>query len=169
MQKILIRAMDSEEWESVRQMRLTALKSSPGSYWLSHDEVASLTPEFWRAEIKGDDHQIFGLFDGKKLIGITAAFTWRGDQTGTTALLAMSYIDPGYRGRGLSRRLYEARLDWIIAQPQFRKVIVGHRASNEASRRANQRFGFVVTNQTAHTWPDGVVEDEINYELALDR
>jgi len=109
------------------------------------------------------------LFDEKKLIGITATFTWRGDKTGATALLAMSYIDPGYRGRGLSRMLYEARLNWIAAQPQFRKVIVGHRASNEASRRANQRFGFVKIDRAARTWPDGAVEDEITYELVLDR
>lgn len=169
MQKISTRAIDPKEWESVRQMRLTALKSSPGSYWSSYDDVASLTEEFWRAEIKGEGHQIFGLFAEGELIGITAAFTWRGDKSGATALLAMSYIDPDYRGRGLSRKLYEARLDWIESQPQFRKVIVGHRASNEASQRANQRFGFVKIDRATHTWPDGAIEDEITYELVLDR
>jgi RimJ/RimL family protein N-acetyltransferase len=169
MQKISIRAMEPEDWEAVRKMRLAALKSSPGSYALPFDEVASWSEEFWRAEIKGNDHQIFGLFDGNELIGITAAFTWRGDKSGKTALLAMSYIAPEHRGRGLSRRLYDARLNWIAEQPQFRKVIVGHRASNEASRRANQRYGFVQTGRTANTWPDGGVEDEIVYELVLDR
>jgi RimJ/RimL family protein N-acetyltransferase len=169
MQKISIRAMEPDDWASVRQMRLAALKSSPGSYSLSYDEAASWPEEFWRAEIKGDDHRIFGLFDGKELIGITAAFTWRGDKTGKTALLAMSYIAPAYRKQGLSRKLYDARLNWIAGQPQFRKVIVGHRASNEASRRANQRYGFVQTGRTANAWPDGGVEDEVTYELVLDR
>ncbi len=169
MQKISIRAMEPDDWAAVRAMRLTALESSPGLYSLSYDEAASLSEEVWRAEIKGDDHQIFGLFDVKELIGITAAFTWRGDKTGKTALLAMSYIAPDYRGRGLSRKLYDARLNWIAERPQFRKVIVGHRASNEVSRRANQHYGFVQTGRVANTWPDGAVEDEVTYELVLDR
>jgi RimJ/RimL family protein N-acetyltransferase len=169
MQKISIRAMEPEDWLAVRQMRLEALRSSPGLYALPYDEVAAWTAEYWQAEIKGDDHRIFGLFDRKELIGITAVFTWRGDATGKTALLAMSYITPEYRGRGLSRKLYEARLNWIIEQPQFKRAIVGHRASNEISRRANQRHGFVPTSRVATTWPDETVEDEIVYELVLDR
>ena len=166
---ISIRAMQPDNWAAVREMRLAALKASPGSFALSHDEVAAWSQDYWRAEIKGDDHQIFGLFDGNQLIGLTAAFTWRGDKTGKTALLAMSYIAPDYRGRGLSRKLYEARLNWIAEQPQFRKVIVGHRASNEVSRRANQRYGFAQTDRITNTWPDGAVEDEVIYELVLDR
>jgi len=169
MQKISIRAMEPADWAAVRAMRLAALKASPGSYSLSYDEVATWSEEFWQTEIKGADHQIFGLFDGQNLIGITAAFTWRGDQSGKTALLAMSFIAPEYRGRGLSRRLYDARLNWIAGQPQFRRVIVSHRASNEVSRKANQRYGFVQTKRVAYTWPDGVTEDEIFYELALER
>jgi RimJ/RimL family protein N-acetyltransferase len=169
MQKISIRAMEPEEWLAVRQMRLEALRSSPGLYALPYDEVATWTAEYWQAEIKGDDHRIFGLFDRKELIGITAAFTWRGDKTGKTALLAMSYIAPEYRGRGLSRKLYEARLNWILEQPQFTKAIVGHRASNEISMRANQRHGFVPTARIATVWPDGTAEDEIVYERVLER
>jgi len=161
--------MEPEDWLAVRQMRLEALRSSPGVYALSYDDVSAWTAEYWQGEIKGDDHQVFGLFDGKELIGITAVFTWRGDASGQTALLAMSYIAPDYRGRGLSKKLYEARLNWIMEQPQFTKVMVGHRASNEISMRANQRHGFVPTQRITTTWPDGTVEDEIVYELILDR
>ena len=164
---ISIRALDPGEWKLLRDFRLKALESAPGAFALSHDECASWTEDAWRTEIAAPTHQIFGLFDGQTLIGITAAFTWRGDPTGQTALLAMSYIEPEYRGRGLSNTLYEARLDWIRRSGRFRKVHVSHRASNEASRRANQRHGFVRTGSAPFAWPDGTIEDEVHYELTL--
>ncbi len=167
MKAIHIRPLDPSEWESVRDFRLDALKDAPGSFALSHAEVASWPLEVWKAEVAAPTHQVFGLFDRDLLIGITAAFTWRGDPTGQTALLAMSYILPQYRGRGLSRHFYEARLGWIRSRPKFKRIIVSHRASNDASRRANQMHGFVQTERASHLWPDGQTEDEIFYELRI--
>jgi RimJ/RimL family protein N-acetyltransferase len=149
MTSVTARALEPSQWEIFRALRLDALRAAPQS------------------ETKGGDHQVFGLFDGERLIGITAAFTYRGDPTGQTALLAMSFILPSHRGRGLSRTLYDARLAWIRAQPKFRRVVVSHRKSNEASRRANQRHGFVRTKNVPHTWPDGQTEDEVFYELEI--
>jgi RimJ/RimL family protein N-acetyltransferase len=162
-----IRPFAPSEWQTVRSFRLDALKNTPGAFALSHDVVAQWPETVWREEIRGATQQIFGLFDGDELIGITAVFTWRGDATGQTALLAMSYIRPQWRGRGLSRMFYDARFDWIRARPIFRRVIVSHRASNEASKRANQKHGFVQTERVAYEWPDGVTEDEVMYELSL--
>jgi RimJ/RimL family protein N-acetyltransferase len=112
---------------------------------------------------------VFGLFEGRKLIGITGVFTDRGDSSGATAIFAMSFIEPEYRRRGLSRLLYEARLDWVRAQPQFERVVVTHRESNEASGHANQAFGFNRVGRESRTWPDGAVEDDIIYELRIVR
>ena len=142
MNTVTIRALEPSEWEAFRDFRLASLQAAPGVFAMTHDTAAHWSPDDWQAEAQGPDHQVFGLFDGKRLIGITAAFTWRGDPAGQTALLAMSYILPAYRGRGFSRLFYDARLAWIRAQPQFRHILVSHRKSNEASRRANQRHGF---------------------------
>jgi RimJ/RimL family protein N-acetyltransferase len=165
-----IRPLDRSEWALFREMRLHALSAEPGKFASSHDAEESQRPAEWQETIAGfPPRQVFGLFDAKRLIGITAAFTWREDPTGTTALLAMSFILPEYRGRGLSRLLYDARLKWIQGQPQFRRVVVSHRESNEISARANRRHGFVPFQRTAHQWPDGTVEDEIFYELTIPR
>jgi len=111
--------------------------------------------------------KIFGLFDGERLVGITGAFAWPDDHSGGTATLVMSYIVPAYRGRGLSRLLYAAALDWTRRHPQFGRVIVAMRASNAASRRACERHGFAPVRTATRTWPDGANEDEIIYELQL--
>lgn len=121
----------------------------------------------WIAQLNSPSCAVFGLFDAEHLVGITAVFTDREDPSGQTAVLAMSFILPDYRGRGLSTLLYDARLAWARARPQFRRVLVGHRASNEASRKANQRHGFKFLHQRPHVWPDGGAEDEWLYELAL--
>jgi RimJ/RimL family protein N-acetyltransferase len=167
MSGFIIRALEPSEWEAFRDFRLDALKAAPGVFAFSYDQATAQLPEDWQAAIKGDGHQVFGLFDGERLIGITGAFTYDGDPTGQTALLVMSFILPPHRGRGLSRMFYDARLAWIRSQPRYRRILVSHRKSNEASRRANQRHCFVQTKIVPHTWPDGEAEDEVFYELEI--
>ena len=169
MNSIAIRAFHPAEWAIFREFRLGALRAAPGVFATSYEEAAARSQQEWEAPIIGHAHRVFGLFDGAHLIGITAALTWREDPSGQTAVLAMSFILPEYRGRGLSRLFYEARLDWIRSQPQFRRVIVSHRASNEAPRRTNHRYGFVPTGRVEHVWPDGESEEEITYELSIPR
>jgi RimJ/RimL family protein N-acetyltransferase len=167
MSAIAIRPLHPEEWPLFRDFRLFALRSSPGVFSGTLADAEARPEQAWRALIAGPGHQIFGLFDGATLIGITAVFTEADDPSGGTANLAMSFIHPDYRARGLSRLFYEARLDWIRARPQFRRVTVGHRESNEASRRANQHHGFTYTGRKSRLWPDGTVEDDWSYELLL--
>src|SRR5438309_11991036 len=107
MHAIAIRPFEPAEWERFRDFRLAALKASPGLFASSYEDAVTRPPAEWRQNVRGSEHQVFGLFDGAGLIGITAAFTWREDPSGHTALLAMSFILPEYRGRGLSRLLYE--------------------------------------------------------------
>jgi RimJ/RimL family protein N-acetyltransferase len=167
MSDIVIRALQPSEWETLREFRLESLKAAPGVFSISYEAVAAQSPEDWKALAKGPDHQVFGLFDEDRIIGMTGVFRYGEDATGQTAQLVMSFILPQYRGRGLSSMFYDARLAWIRAQPQFRRVLVSHRKSNETSRRANQRHGFVQTKTAPHTWPDGETEDEVFYELEI--
>jgi RimJ/RimL family protein N-acetyltransferase len=162
---IVIHPFERSEWEIFRSLRLQALRDEPGVFAASYDFVAALSPQDWQDTIQGPGHQVFGLFDEAVLIGITAAFTWQEDSSGETALLAMSFILPEYRAQGLSRLLYQARLDWIRAHSQFKRVVVFHRESNETSRRAIQRHGFSPVRRIPNTWPDGTTEDQILYEL----
>jgi RimJ/RimL family protein N-acetyltransferase len=165
-----LRPLTESDWAALRRIRLHALQTEPGVYSSTYDLECEKTGEDWRWLAVGDErHQLFGLFEGETIAGITAVFADRDDPSGQTAVLAMSYISPAHRGQGLSRSFYEARLNWIRSKPQFTRVRVSHRRSNDASRRANQRFGFreIGTRETA--WPDGGVEEEVRYEMAIER
>lgn len=164
---ITIRELDPDEWEVFRDMRLAALAAAPGVYGSRHEAMAARTELVWRNNVRGEHNQSFGLFDGPRLIGITSVFRWDEDSDGKTAILASSYILPAYRGRSLSRLLYDARFDWLRRHQGFTRVVVGHRLSNEASRRANQHYGFREFRRVPHLWNDGVTEDEVFYEMYL--
>lgn len=164
---IAVRALKRAQWAAFRDLRLIALQTEPGVFCASYEDWAAKSPEQWQELLEGPGHQVFGLFDGVRLIGITGVVTAREDASGKTALLVMSFILPEYRGRGLSKLLYDARLQWIRAQGQFTRILVSHRESNQASLRANQRHGFRLVKREPRQWPDGQMEDEVFYELEV--
>jgi GNAT superfamily N-acetyltransferase len=167
MKAIKIRPLRAPEWSVFKDIRLLALKSAPGMFSTPYEEAVERSPEAWREIIAGPRHQVFGLFDGAQLIGITGVFGGREDSDGDAAYLVMSFIKPKYRGRGLSSLLYEARLDWIRMRNRFKRALAAVRASNEVSQRACQHFGFACISRAPRTWPDGTTEDELVYELRL--
>lgn len=167
MSKFSIRAMNQADWAAFRELRLQALRTEPGKFFASYSDEVDKTPDDWQQTLAASAHRVFGLYDGARLIGITAAFTWREDPTGETAILAMSFVLPEYRGQGASKLLYQARLDWIRAQPQFKRIVVSHRESNQPSRKAIERHGFMFLKRAERAWPDGTTEDELSYELRL--
>ena len=167
MDRLTVRALAVREWNLLRDFRLMALKDAPGVFATSYAEAVQRTPKAWQSLVNGPTNQVFGLFDGERLVGITGAFASLEDPSRETATLVMSYILTPYRGRGLSRLLYAAALDWTRAHPRFTRVIVAMRDSNESSRRACERQGFAPVRRASRTWPDGATEDEIIYELRL--
>lgn len=164
---VTIRSLIESDWEALREIRLCALRTEPGVFFRSYEEEVDKSDDEWKAWARGGESQMFGLFDGERLVGITGAAPLREDPTGATAVLVATYILPEYRGRRLTSLIFDARLRWIRRQPQFTRVVVSHRRSNEPSGRAIRRHGFVETTTRSRTWPDGVADDEICYEMKL--
>ncbi len=167
MDKLRVRALAGREWDLFRDIRLMALKDAPGAFATSYIDAMQRTPDDWRSLVSGPNHQVFGLFDDARLVGITGAFALPDDASNETATFVMSYILPSHRGRGLSRLLYTAALDWTRAHPSFEQVTVAMRTSDAASRRACERHGFAPVRTATRTWPDGATEDEIIYALQI--
>lgn len=161
------RALSADEWETFRDMRLQALLADPGVYGSRHADAVQRSEAEWRGTVSGAWNQSFGLFVQGELVGITSVFQWPEDGSGTTAILASSWIAPAHRGRGLTRLLYAVRLAWVRAHGGFNRVVVAHRLSNEPSRRAILRHGFVPFRRRSHDWPDGRTEDELYYALPV--
>ncbi len=169
MKDFYIRALTPQDWTAFRAARLRALSLHPGFYCGTLVDAEQRTPEEWQEMLDGHGKQIFGLFDGDTLIGITAVFTCREDPSGRTGVFAMSFIEPEHRGKGYADLYYKARIDFGLKHLPWTRLCVSHRADNEPSRRAILRHGFTFTGRAAKDWPDGNRMDELLYEIDLVR
>jgi RimJ/RimL family protein N-acetyltransferase len=159
-----LRSFRADEWADLRDLRLRAVKAHSNLFLGSYETEAAFPDERWKSIIALEDGKVFGLYANGKLIGITGVFRNNHDPSGRSAKLGMSYIEPAYRGLGLSRLLYEVRLDWARAYG-YERVIVSHRDGNEASRRANAVFGFKRFMSEDVTFGDGTTALDHRYEL----
>lgn len=159
-----IRQFSAEDMQAYRGIRLEALQLEPGVFGNSYAMEAAMTDEEWRERITNPRYARFGLFYGGELVGLTAVIADEAD--GTLGYMTQSYIRAAHRGRGLSRMLYDARIKWASASG-VKKLTIGHRGSNVASKTANQRYGFVFTHAESRVWPDGTTDDMVYYELSI--
>lgn len=155
------------DWQSFKAIRLEALSKHDNFFGASLESESSKEDRFWKEILLDvDKAAIFGLYDADTVIGLTAVFRdWTGREG--VAVLCMSYIREEYRGQGLSEKLYEARIDWAKAQGDIRIVTVGHREGNDASRAANQRFGFQFCHVIDQLYGNGETDTDYIYELKI--
>lgn len=166
---VRVRPLDVDDWETFRDIRLTALRTDPRVFLSTFELESAFDEAEWRARLSAPAKRMFGLFDGEHVIGLSGVVTSREDPSCETALLVGSFILPANRGRGYSGLFYDARLEWVRARPDFKRVIVSHRASNEPARRAILRAGFSETGRAERVWPDGSTDEEVMYELSIPR
>lgn len=168
MVKISIRKLGENDWRLLKKIRLKALKSDPLVFGSNYEYESQFAETDWRSRLQAEDSAIFMLFAKETPIGMTGVSVFWDDETGKTAIFWGSWLAPDFRGKGLSKLMYETRIEWARAHPTVRRIIVSHRASNVASKYANQKHGFVFTRTHEKVWSDGETEDEVCYELLLD-
>lgn len=164
---ISIRQLTEEDWRELSQIRLKALQTDPKVFGSNYESESKFTEADWRSRLQSKDSAVFMIFAEETPIGMTGVSLWREDPTNRTAIFWGSWLEPDFRGRGLSKLMYGARLDWVKKHPTIERVIVSHRASNVASKYANQKHGFVFTRTHEKLWADGETEDEVCYELKI--
>jgi RimJ/RimL family protein N-acetyltransferase len=164
---ISIRQINENDWREFSKVRLKALQTDPNVFGSNYELESKFTEADWKSRLPAEDSAVFLIFAGDEPIGMTGVSVWREDETKRTALLWGSWLEPDFRGKGVSELMYEARIDWAKAHPTVERIIVSHRASNISSKYANQKHGFVFTKMNEKTWIDGVTEDEVCYELKL--
>lgn len=152
------------EWAEYKSIRLEALQSNPEMFGSSYLKEVTYSQNDWIALLENDKRAIFVLYNIDSIIGLTGVAIDRDDAT--SAVLFSSFIRPEHRGKGMARLFYQARIDWA-REKKCSSITVSHRAGNEISKAANQRFGFKYTYTKEVTWPDGVSADEVMYVLQL--
>ncbi|OJW81377.1 MAG: hypothetical protein BGO69_13855 [Bacteroidetes bacterium 46-16] len=160
-----IRPFTTAEAGLYKAMRLEALELEAGMFGSNLAHELAFSDEQWLSRITNPDAGCFGLFHGDELIGITGIVIDNKERP-EDAQMTQSYIRKAYRGKGLSRMLYDIRLQWA-REHGIKRLLIGHRASNHASKAANQHYGFTYIHSETRTWGDGETMDNLYYELWL--
>lgn len=166
MNEISLRQLLSGDWKIYRDIRLEALKKHPAYFSPSRDETA-FSESDWRERLLNPDAATFGLFSGKDLIGISGIFREKNNSAGERAFLVGTYIQENFRRRGLSKPLFNVRIEWARKQNGIKTLVLEHREDNLAVQKAHQRFGFRLSSSRNQTWPDGTTSPCLIYELSL--
>lgn len=169
---VFIKKLAASDWDILKQIRCRALKLDPQFFSSTLQKELQYTKEEWQLWLDDHDCAIYALckrdrFSQEQVIGMTAISIDRHDATRTRAVMWGSWLEPQYRGRGLSQLMYETRLEWARDHPEIKEVQVSHRHDNIASQKANQKHGFVHTHTQEREWPDGKVDKEHVYKLLL--
>ena len=159
-----IRQVTTQDFTTFRSLRLEALLKEPHLFGATHEQESRISDDEWRERIENPKSAFFILLSDGTPVGVTGILTNKENED--QAILIASYIKQDFRGLRGSTFLYEARLAWA-RRKGFKEVVVSHRGSNEASRRANQKHGFKYTHKESHLWNDGQVEDNVFYVLKL--
>jgi RimJ/RimL family protein N-acetyltransferase len=164
---IEIRQLQKNDWQDYRAIRPEALKAHPDLYSSNYAKESEYTNTLWQDRLTDKTCGIFGLYDGSKIIGLTGVITLNNDPKTNTAIFVMSYIHPDYRGQGHAQKLYKARINCAVHNPDIHKIQVSHQEGNQPSKAANQKAGFQFVNKNKIMWPDGQNDWQYTYMLDL--
>lgn len=162
---MFVRKLNGEDWQIYKALRLEALRLHADVFGTSYQDMVDRPDAEWQAALEGSTQAFFGLFDDDVMIGSGGVFMQ--DASSKTGMLIGGYIREAYRGKGYSRLIYTARIEWAKQSGLYDRLVIGHRKGNEASRRANQAFGFQPIGEVDYVFGNGETAKDMQYELRL--
>lgn len=151
MGQIVIKPLHPLEWQKYREIRLEALKTNPTAFSNAYEDVVKYAEEKWRKQLeqsqKRDGEFYLFAFDGDKVIGMNGAYWKNKPVLRHVAEVFGVFVNPGYRGKGVGRRLMEDVILEIKKNPQFMKIRIGVNAENIPALKLYESFGLKVVGK----------------------
>lgn len=136
--------MDEGEWVTLREMRLAALRESPGAFLSSHSEELAFEEQKWRAEFVRGEWTVEIRNDKPiALVGVTREQATPSDE----CYLEYLWVSPGFRRRGVAMDLVKNVLRRLL-NLGFATIWLWVLDGNEPARRLYEKCGFTSTGLT---------------------
>jgi ribosomal protein S18 acetylase RimI-like enzyme len=116
MSDLSVRALEGDDWQVFRQIRLAALQDAPEAFASSYGEERDLDEEFWRLRL-GRSSRLLAELDDEP-VGIVSV--GRAQEDDVAELFGM-WVVPSQRGRGVAWQLTEAAAEH--ARRQGRRAV----------------------------------------------
>jgi ribosomal protein S18 acetylase RimI-like enzyme len=148
---VVIREVSTGDWETMRDVRLAALREAPQAFGSTYTREAAFTREQWIARIaslsvtylaylaEDAGHDTTGHDTAPA--GIAGVY----EADGTADLVSM-WVSPSARGRKAGEALVIACADWARARGHA-EIFLWVTESNAAARRLYERCGFIPTGE----------------------
>lgn len=141
---VLVREVGSDEWETLREIRLAALKEAPHAFGSSYEREASFTEEQWRGRLTSGGGSVTFFAELKTASApVGLAGVYGGD--GAADLVSM-WVRPEARGKGAADALVAATADWAKAHGHD-TLYLWVTEPNRRARKLYERCGFTPTGQ----------------------
>jgi ribosomal protein S18 acetylase RimI-like enzyme len=159
---VLVREITADDWELVRDTRLTALAEAPHAFGSTYAREVAFTEERWRGRISARSVTFFAHDDPSVPApdGLAGVYV----EDGTADLVSM-WVRPSSRGRQVGEALVEAAARWAKAR-EFGVLFLWVTESNTAARRLYERCGFTATGES-QPLPSDPALPEIRMSRAL--
>ncbi len=131
------------EWFRLRDVRLTALSESPGTFLSSYERELSYGEGEWRAEFSRGEWTI--AVDHGQAVGLLGA-THEVDTPSRERYLEYMWVSPEFRRTGVASTLIRTVLSQLLSSGII-TVWLWILDSNEAAQQLYERSGFVSTNE----------------------
>jgi GNAT superfamily N-acetyltransferase len=139
---VLVREVTADDWELMRDVRLTALAEAPYAFGSTYEQEAVFTESQWRGRINERSVTFFAYRDaGSGPVGLAGVYV----EDGAANLVSM-WVLPAARGRGVGEALVEAAASWARARG-FGTLFLWVTESNAPARRLYARCGFTPTGK----------------------
>jgi ribosomal protein S18 acetylase RimI-like enzyme len=139
---VVVREVTSNDWETLRDVRLTALRDAPDAFGSTYAREAAFTEQQWRGRISDDKVTYFAyLPDNPEPAGLAGAYVADG-----VANVVSMWVRPSARGNGIGEALIGATADWAKARDHA-ALVLWVTESNTPARALYDRCGFAPTGE----------------------
>ncbi len=139
---IKVRRADAEQWQVVKQTRLSALTDAPYAFGSTLARELAFDDEMWRRRVHEGDW--FLAWMRGQVVGLAAAITEEA-HSAERHLVAM-WVHPDHRGSAAATSIVETVCSWAQAQGA-QAVSLWVADGNPRARRFYERSGFSSTGE----------------------
>lgn len=162
-----VQRLSADDWQTVRALRLAALKTDPTSFATSYEVSRMMAETEWRDMMVA--RQYFAALDDDEPIGLAALRLDDGESFRHRAVVLNLYVDPIARGKGVGTLLLTHLAEVALAQGIL-QLELGVNAESKGAIRLYEKNGYTVIG----TMPRGFrvqnrFFDEVHMVRLLDR
>lgn len=143
-----VRASTADDWETVRRLRLAALRDAPDAFSAMLENAERQSAAFWKRRAAAEELPArVGLLAFAEDVAVGMALCIVDSDDATTADVFGMWVAPEARRDGCAAALLAAVVDWARTH-DVRTLRLGVTEGNLSAYRLYERHGFAATGAT---------------------